>query len=1040
MYTIDILSNTRFTTAGFIPVFANTAVQGNATPGTIDVIRIVDGGNGYSVYETGTLDSIIDNSTIRLPSTSSELDGYYVNSSIYLKSGFGSGQVREIEAYNGTTKNAIISDPVDIFTRLDFANTDFITSASVGDTVRQVVDTITFTTRVGYINPGIIVGQVSDVFATVLSANSTTLRVSRLNSSQSLSANSILVDVSSDGSLKTDKVNISNTTSLNLGIVLTPGTGYTANATVTITSNTSSNAVAIAQSNSTGKISVLTISNTGSGYITEPTIAIAAPTAQTFNANTDVTAGTGEDANNVIALATANVFVTGDQIKYSVAAGNTVIGGLSNNTTYFIQFANSTVIALSNSANTSAGNRIALTKGADETGHFFQGITATGRILPGGLYATNAAAGAIFASEYAPGSFIRIGENANANIRVIQSVNSTVIVVDRLFSNILTNANAYGIQNSILPASITVTEANGTIHDTNLDNIRLTVADQSTPGASFIIGERINTTNTVANGVGTVVFSNTTTLYLSDISGTFTSGLTVSGSSSNLSANITSVITSPNITVKNPQGTFRVGENLYFNTSTGSNTGFGQLINIVDLSKFDIEYEIAPTVKIEGDGTGAIAVATVNTQISNTINHITVLHPGSNYTEATISISANSLYGSGASAYPVISPIGGHGSDPVGELGSRYACLDMNFDTLANENWYYPTSVSFRKFGIIKEPYFANIIFETSDYKSRRLEISNNSNAWQIGELVTQLTSNAAGFVVTGNSTVVRLRDTIGTFTAPYQIYGYTSGATANVNTVSTIGFSANQVLYQPTTNATAVVVSVEGGTKLNLTNIRGKFSANVRLSCTTSCATAQIDDILRSSDELEVTNFFTRKFNQTARLTLASNTDSFTQFEYITQNSTNATGRVIATSTDLDLEVSVTNGSFTIGDSIVNSNTSANAKVSFANSTYLKLTAVSNTNQFLIGNEINNTLGGIADISNVHPVVILSDVSYNQKFQAGANQIVGANSLKSGVILSIVYPDLIRETGKVVYSESSNTVITKDINTTERVRVIIKF
>lgn len=164
--------------------------------------------------------------------------------------------------------------------------------------------------------------------------------------------------------------------------VTNAGSGYAANATVTLTvTNGGSSGVVNAAANATGKISQLNISTAGSGYITAPTIAIDAPTAQTFNANSAVTGGTGAGSNNIIALTTAGAFVAGDQVTYTVAAGNTAIAGLTSGTTYFIQFANSTVVAL---ATSSGGTRIALTKGATETGHTLQGITATGYVVVGG--------------------------------------------------------------------------------------------------------------------------------------------------------------------------------------------------------------------------------------------------------------------------------------------------------------------------------------------------------------------------------------------------------------------------------------------------------------------------------------------------------------------------------------------------------------------------------------------------------------------------------------------------------------------------------
>lgn len=165
-------------------------------------------------------------------------------------------------------------------------------------------------------------------------------------------------------------------------VVSYQGSGYSANAVVTLTVvNGGSSATVNAHSNSTGKIDSLLIEAAGSGYKVSPTVSIAAPTNQSFNANSAVTGGAGGGANSVITLATATYFVADDPITYTTAAGNSVISGLSNNTLYYVQFANSTVVAL---ANTVGGSRITLTKGFTETGHFLQGNTATGYVVVGG--------------------------------------------------------------------------------------------------------------------------------------------------------------------------------------------------------------------------------------------------------------------------------------------------------------------------------------------------------------------------------------------------------------------------------------------------------------------------------------------------------------------------------------------------------------------------------------------------------------------------------------------------------------------------------
>ena len=165
------------------------------------------------------------------------------------------------------------------------------------------------------------------------------------------------------------------------GIVTVAGSGYTANAAVTLTAtNGGSSATANATATS-GKITAVNISAAGSGYTTAPTAAIAAPANTTFNASTAVTGGTGAGANNVITLSSAGSFAAGDLITYSVAAGNTAVGGLTSGTTYYVQFANSTVVALST---TSSGSRIALTPGASQTGHGLQGQTAEGYVTVSG--------------------------------------------------------------------------------------------------------------------------------------------------------------------------------------------------------------------------------------------------------------------------------------------------------------------------------------------------------------------------------------------------------------------------------------------------------------------------------------------------------------------------------------------------------------------------------------------------------------------------------------------------------------------------------
>jgi hypothetical protein len=142
------------------------------------------------------------------------------------------------------------------------------------------------------------------------------------------------------------------------------GSGYSANATVTVGGNATANGL-----NTGGRLSVLAVL-AGNSYTTPPAVTVAAPTAQAFNANSAVT-----DATDAIAIATANsIFLPNDKVTYTVAAGNTALTNLTSGSQYFIKTSNTTAVTLSL---TQGGDTIDLTKGLTEAGHSLTGETAT---------------------------------------------------------------------------------------------------------------------------------------------------------------------------------------------------------------------------------------------------------------------------------------------------------------------------------------------------------------------------------------------------------------------------------------------------------------------------------------------------------------------------------------------------------------------------------------------------------------------------------------------------------------------------------------
>ena len=165
------------------------------------------------------------------------------------------------------------------------------------------------------------------------------------------------------------------------GVITNPGSGYAANASVTLTvTHGGTSGIVNAHANSTGKIDSLKVQTAGSGYITSPTVTIAAPGTIVFNGNTAV-----NSTNHTIAITSANSrFVVGDKLTY---AGNTLSTpvGMIDNHVYYVSFSNTTVIALSGSK---GGANIAITKAAGDNttagGATIVGETATGKVTVAG--------------------------------------------------------------------------------------------------------------------------------------------------------------------------------------------------------------------------------------------------------------------------------------------------------------------------------------------------------------------------------------------------------------------------------------------------------------------------------------------------------------------------------------------------------------------------------------------------------------------------------------------------------------------------------
>lgn len=124
-------------------------------------------------------------------------------------------------------------------------------------------------------------------------------------------------------------------------------------------------------------------------------------------------------------------------------------------------------------------------------------------------------------------------------------------------------------------------------------------------------------------------------------------------------------------------------------------------LHAIVLTNFGSNYSNASniTVEISGDGTDASAVATINTQ-SNTVNSISMSARGSGYTRATVLITGGG--GTGATARAIISPPGGHGSNPLYELGGSNVLLNARIK--GSEGDQIPVTNDYRQVSLLANP------------------------------------------------------------------------------------------------------------------------------------------------------------------------------------------------------------------------------------------------------------------------------------------------------------------------------------------------
>jgi hypothetical protein len=262
----------------------------------------------------------------------------------------------------------------------------------------------------------------------------------------------------------------------------------------------------------------------------------------------------------------------------------------------------------------------------------------------------------------------------------------------------------------------------------------------------------------------------------------------------------------------------QVGSNTPNPLVTSAGAGSIDVINVINGgSGYDTANAVV-YVTITGDGTGASASANVESLVDGgSVRDIIVVNPGSNYTYANIAVT--STIGSNANVTWATSPIGGHGFDPISELGCEHVMLTAEFD--GDENGFVPTDIDYHQVGIIVNPTTkqfnpnpANgIIYSTTT----NIVVAPGSDAgYTPDEFVYQGTLANPTFYANvlsfdGGSNLIKLINTTGTPANNSPIFGQDSKTTRTLLSYSTPNFAVHSGYMIYVQNRSGVQRSTDG-------------------------------------------------------------------------------------------------------------------------------------------------------------------------------------------------------------------------------------
>jgi len=176
-----------------------------------------------------------------------------------------------------------------------------------------------------------------------------------------------------------------------------------------------------------------------------------------------------------------------------------------------------------------------------------------------------------------------------------------------------------------------------------------------------------------------------------------------------------------------------------------TNAGYGN-IDVINVPYGGSGYDAGNTtisVNVVGQNTSpTIASAVI---VNGTIKDIIITNPGTNYISANVNITSSPHAGSGAIALSPVSPIGGHGSDPLAELGCKNVMITSTFtgpELNSNGLKSIPTDITYYQLGIMVNPTSLNTAPDNAESAlyttSTSLICSSGSGAYISDEVIYQ--------------------------------------------------------------------------------------------------------------------------------------------------------------------------------------------------------------------------------------------------------------------------------------------------------------